>query len=184
MHHLPDGAEVRLKPGIAEQTREDLLPLGEQAQERAPIVGRTVHRSLGDGIRATSNGHGQQGSRQRRRFRRGDHARWKERLGRRRKRGRELSPTSVDRGDHGIATEERGGKRRPSVLAGPTCDSIDVVNDHVDLPELRAGDLVVGHMMGAYTWASATDFNFFPKARLVAVNLTPGERGSVIEVNR
>lgn len=78
----------------------------------------------------------------------------------------------------------RGGKRRPSVLAGPTCDSIDVVNDHVDLPELRAGDLVVGHMMGAYTWASATDFNFFPKARLVAVNLTPGERGSVIEVNR
>lgn len=78
----------------------------------------------------------------------------------------------------------RGGKRLPSVLAGPTCDSIDVVNDHIDLPELRAGDLVVGRMMGAYTWASATDFNFFPKARLVAVNLTPGDRGSVVDLNR
>ncbi len=78
----------------------------------------------------------------------------------------------------------RQGKRQPAVLAGPTCDSIDVVNDKVELPELRAGDLVVGRMMGAYTWASATDFNFFPRARLVAVNLTPGDRGSACDVNR
>ena len=47
----------------------------------------------------------------------------------------------------------------PSVLAGPTCDSIDIIAEKVDLPELQIGDLVVGHMMGAYTAASATDFN-------------------------
>jgi ornithine decarboxylase len=78
----------------------------------------------------------------------------------------------------------RKGELRPSVLAGPTCDSIDVINDALDLPELEAGDIIVGHMMGAYTWASATDFNFFPKPRIVAANLAPGDRGAVVEFNR
>jgi ornithine decarboxylase len=55
-------------------------------------------------------------------------------------------------------------------LAGPTCDSIDVVAEALPLPELHAGDLLVGRMMGAYTCASATDFNFFPRARIVPVN--------------
>jgi ornithine decarboxylase len=72
-----------------------------------------------------------------------------------------------------------GGERLPSVLAGPTCDSIDVIAENLMLPELRAGDLVVGRAMGAYTWASATDFNFFPKATVVAVNQRPGDAGSV-----
>ena len=78
----------------------------------------------------------------------------------------------------------RKGELRPSVLAGPTCDSVDVINDALDLPELEAGDIIVGHMMGAYTWASATDFNFFPKPRIVAANLAPGDRGAVVEFNR
>jgi ornithine decarboxylase len=59
-----------------------------------------------------------------------------------------------------------------------------VINDALDLPELEAGDIIVGHMMGAYTWASATDFNFFPKPRIVAANLAPGDRGAVVEFNR
>ncbi|HEX4242655.1 MAG TPA: type III PLP-dependent enzyme [Steroidobacteraceae bacterium] len=63
-----------------------------------------------------------------------------------------------------------GGKTYPSVLAGPTCDSIDVINDHIELPKLDVGDLVVGHVMGAYTWASATDFNFFPRATVLALD--------------
>ena len=65
------------------------------------------------------------------------------------------------------------------VLAGPTCDSIDVIAENLMLPELKAGDLIVGRAMGAYTWASASDFNFFPKATVVAVNETPGDTGSV-----
>ena len=71
------------------------------------------------------------------------------------------------------------GPRRPSVLAGPTCDSIDVIAEELMLPPLKAGDLVVGRAMGAYTWASATEFNFFPKATVVAVNRRAGDRGSV-----
>ena len=68
-----------------------------------------------------------------------------------------------------------GAERLPSVLAGPTCDSIDVIAENLMLPQLQAGDLVVGRAMGAYTWASASEFNFFPKATVVAVNRAPGE---------
>ena len=64
----------------------------------------------------------------------------------------------------------RRGPRYPSVLAGPTCDSIDVVREDIPLPGLEIGDLIVGRMMGAYTAATATDFNFIPRARIVAVN--------------
>lgn len=71
-----------------------------------------------------------------------------------------------------------GEERLPSVLAGPTCDSNDVVAENLMLPELRVGDLIVGRAMGAYTWASATDFNFFPRATVVAVNQRPGDAGS------
>jgi ornithine decarboxylase len=62
------------------------------------------------------------------------------------------------------------GKTYPSVLAGPTCDSIDVINDHLELPMLKIGDLVIGHAMGAYTWASASEFNFFPRATVLALD--------------
>jgi ornithine decarboxylase len=63
-----------------------------------------------------------------------------------------------------------GAERLPSVLAGPTCDSIDVIREKVDLPKLDMGDLVVGRMMGAYTWASASEFNFFPRPTVLALD--------------
>jgi Diaminopimelate decarboxylase len=62
------------------------------------------------------------------------------------------------------------GEAKPAVLAGPTCDSIDVIADDIDLPELNVGDVIVGKMMGAYTWASATEFNFFRKASILVVD--------------
>jgi ornithine decarboxylase len=62
------------------------------------------------------------------------------------------------------------GEMYPSVLAGPTCDSIDVVNEHLELPKLDLGDLIVGREMGAYTWASASEFNFFPRATVLALD--------------
>lgn len=61
------------------------------------------------------------------------------------------------------------GPRHPSVLAGPTCDSIDVIREDLPLPELQIGDLIVGRMMGAYTAASASDFNFIPRARVIVI---------------
>jgi len=69
-----------------------------------------------------------------------------------------------------VAALREGGEHVPAVLAGPTCDSIDVIDDHLELPMLEAGDLVVGRQMGAYTSACATDFNFFRRARVIAVN--------------
>ena len=70
----------------------------------------------------------------------------------------------------------RSGPTHPSVLAGPTCDSIDVVREDIPLPELQIGDLVVGRMMGAYTACSATDFNFIPRAKIVALNVQARSR--------
>ena len=62
------------------------------------------------------------------------------------------------------------GKTYASVLAGPTCDSIDVISEHLELPKLDVGDLIVGRAMGAYTWASASEFNFFPRATVLALD--------------
>jgi len=61
-----------------------------------------------------------------------------------------------------------GTETFPSVLAGPTCDSIDVIREKLQLPKLDMGDLVIGRVMGAYTWASASEFNFFPRATVLA----------------
>ena len=58
---------------------------------------------------------------------------------------------------------------RPSVLAGPTCDSIDIIAENIDLPELELGDLIVAQMMGAYTSASATEFNGFARTAILAI---------------
>jgi ornithine decarboxylase len=67
----------------------------------------------------------------------------------------------------------RSGSTRQSVLAGPTCDSIDVIADRIMLPELEPGDLVIGHEMGAYTAATKTRFNSLPDAKFI--DLASGE---------
>lgn len=61
------------------------------------------------------------------------------------------------------------GQFYPSVLAGPTCDSIDVVAEDIELPEMEVGDILIGKQMGAYTLASATEFNYYPKPKVVVV---------------
>ncbi|MCW2637289.1 MAG: type PLP-dependent enzyme [Blastococcus sp.] len=57
----------------------------------------------------------------------------------------------------------------PSVLAGPTCDSTDVITTGAMLPALDVGDLVVAPFMGAYTSVTACEFNGLPKATVVVV---------------
>jgi ornithine decarboxylase len=84
-----------------------------------------------------------------------------------------------DHARYPVEALREGAERLPSVLAGPTCDSIDVIAENLMLPQLKAGDLIVGRAMGAYTWASASEFNFYPKASVVAVNQRPGDLGSI-----
>jgi hypothetical protein len=38
------------------------------------------------------------------------------------------------------------------------------------MPTLKDGDLIVARMMGAYTAATATEFNFFKKAEISVLN--------------
>ena len=47
----------------------------------------------------------------------------------------------------------------PCVFAGPTCDSIDELGRYPEIPVLNMNDVIVFHEMGAYTLASATQFN-------------------------
>jgi ornithine decarboxylase len=75
-----------------------------------------------------------------------------------------------DHASYCIDTLIAHGETLRSVLAGPTCDSIDVIAEDIDLPKLGVGDLIVGRDMGAYTWASASDFNFFPRATVLALD--------------
>ena len=89
-----------------------------------------------------------------------------------------------DHAKYPVAALRDGGELFESVLAGPTCDSIDVIDDNIALPELEVGDLVVGRMMGAYTWASATDFNFFKRAKVVVMNEQPVDAKRVVRLQR
>tara|TARA_R110002074_G_scaffold402342_1_gene608154 strand:- start:98793 stop:100010 length:1218 start_codon:yes stop_codon:yes gene_type:complete len=61
------------------------------------------------------------------------------------------------------------GEFYSSVLAGPTCDSIDVIAEDIELPDMQIGDILIGKQMGAYTIASATEFNYYPKPLVVVV---------------
>ena len=56
-----------------------------------------------------------------------------------------------------------------------------MIAENLMLPKLETGDLIVGRAMGAYTRASASEFNFFPRATVVAVNQRPGDTGSVTQ---
>jgi len=84
-----------------------------------------------------------------------------------------------DHARYPVGPRRDGAERLPAGPAGPTCDSIDVIGENLMLPPLKAGDLIIGRAMGAYTRASATEFNFFPRATVVAVNTRPGDGGGV-----
>lgn len=71
-----------------------------------------------------------------------------------------------DHADYPILTE-REGEGKPSVIAGPTCDSFDVVYREVLLPELNIGEIMIFTSMGAYTYSSASNFNGFEKPKLI-----------------
>jgi ornithine decarboxylase len=86
--------------------------------------------------------------------------------------------------DHAIypIISVRKGDTRPSVLAGPTCDSIDVIAENIGLPELTIGDIIVAPMMGAYTSATATEFNSLPRTHIIAVNVDEHEDSNITQL--
>jgi ornithine decarboxylase len=81
-----------------------------------------------------------------------------------------FSGLMFDEAAYPIDSAKQDFTRFESVLAGPTCDSIDVISESIMLPKLDNGDLIISRMMGAYTLATATDFNFFKRAEVVVLN--------------
>jgi ornithine decarboxylase len=55
----------------------------------------------------------------------------------------------------------------PVTLAGPTCDSADVIARDYPMPALRIGDVLISPMMGAYTSVTASQFNGIPGTPIV-----------------
>ena len=56
----------------------------------------------------------------------------------------------------------KGSQTSNWVLAGPSCDSFDVISTEAELPELEVGDRVYIMSAGAYTTAYASQFDGFP----------------------
>ncbi len=64
----------------------------------------------------------------------------------------------------------RRGPRSACALAGPTCDSLDILSSSEELPELSVGDVVYAKQIGAYSCASAVpNFNGFEPAKIILV---------------
>ena len=61
----------------------------------------------------------------------------------------------------------RRGRKKLSVLAGPTCDSFDVISKEEWLPEMEVGDLVLVPIAGTYTNGLASRYNGFEPAKSV-----------------
>lgn len=64
---------------------------------------------------------------------------------------------------------EGGGQKKKWILAGPSCDSFDVIEKDIELPEPEVGSLVFILSSGAYTISYASEFNGFsiPKTILI-----------------
>ena len=68
---------------------------------------------------------------------------------------------------------DAANEHRPVTLAGPTCDSVDVVARDYPMPPLAVGDVVVSPMMGAYTTVTSSRFNGIAETPIVVVGAEP-----------
>jgi ornithine decarboxylase len=64
----------------------------------------------------------------------------------------------------------RNSRWEKAVLAGPTCDSFDVIYRECLMPPLDIGDILMFPSMGAYCSVSATSFNGLEPARVIVVD--------------
>jgi len=64
---------------------------------------------------------------------------------------------------------EQTRSRREWTLAGPSCDSFDVIDKNVRLPEPKVGSLMLILSSGAYTVSYASEFNGFAIPRTILI---------------
>ena len=65
---------------------------------------------------------------------------------------------------------ERTGKNRLSVLAGPTCDSFDVMYDGLSLPNHEVNDRILFGATGAYCSVSGSNFNALKRPDYILID--------------
>ncbi|MGA2418103.1 MAG: type III PLP-dependent enzyme [Candidatus Staskawiczbacteria bacterium] len=73
----------------------------------------------------------------------------------------------------------KNGKRIECKVFGPTCDGLDELSENfyihntkkIFLPKLNEGDLIYQENIGAYSNASSTNFNGFPSAKIIHINI-------------
>lgn len=65
--------------------------------------------------------------------------------------------------------ENIDAERFSSSIWGQTCDSLDVINEDVQLPQLCCGDWLVFRDMGAYTIPISCGFNGFTAPKVYYV---------------
>lgn len=80
-----------------------------------------------------------------------------------------LSGLIFDFASYRMSALAPAGPGVPCTLAGPTCDSIDIPEPDIALPRMRRGDHLLVHDIGAYSFASASDFNGIRRASITAV---------------
>jgi len=64
----------------------------------------------------------------------------------------------------------REGEKKLSVLAGPTCDSFDVMYDGLMIPEHNIGDKLMFTLTGAYCSVSGSNFNALKRPEYIVVD--------------
>lgn len=60
---------------------------------------------------------------------------------------------------------------QPALVYGNTCDSFDKIYDGVLLPNLEIGEQILFSNMGAYTFASKTEFNMLEKTNVEIIDI-------------
>jgi ornithine decarboxylase len=65
-----------------------------------------------------------------------------------------------------------GSESKAAVFAGPTCDSVDRLGDHENLPKLSLGDVIVIPEIGAYSIATACHFNGIAPPSIIDLEAT------------
>lgn len=73
-------------------------------------------------------------------------------------------------------------KLYPTMIFGPTCDSLDCITKEAMLPELGIGDYLYFENMGAYTTAAHSSFNGFTGAKDIHWVYGPKFMDSFMEV--
>lgn len=69
-----------------------------------------------------------------------------------------------------VANKKETDKKEKITIAGRYCESGDVLIKHIEMPELKQGDILCVYNTGAYNYSMASNYNRVQKPAMVLVN--------------